>query len=61
MSAKRKFASEPASSKVISLTAYRETRARETPAPAELPSAPGEVGLYWRWLAVTGALWTFWW
>jgi hypothetical protein len=65
MRARRKFARPPASANVVSLAAFREARARaagSTAAAAAAISAPqDEVGLYWRWLALTGAIWTLWW
>jgi hypothetical protein len=65
MRAKRKFARQSVSANVVSLAAYREARTRATDtsaaAPAALRPAQSEIGLYWRWLALTGAMWTFWW
>jgi hypothetical protein len=65
MRAKRKFARQSASANVVSLAAYREARTRaadaSVAAPAALRPAQSEMGLYWRWLALTGAMWTFWW
>ena len=65
MRAKRKFARQPASANVVSLAAFREARAREAgatvAAAAAVPAQQTEIGLYWRWLALTGAMWTFWW
>jgi hypothetical protein len=65
MRAKRKFARRSVSANVVSLAAYREARTRATDAsaaaPAALRPAQSEIGLYWRWLALTGAMWTFWW
>jgi hypothetical protein len=65
MRSKRKFARQSVLANVVSLAAYREARTRATDAsaaaPAALPPAHSEMGLYWRWLALTGAMWTFWW
>jgi hypothetical protein len=68
MRAKRKFARQSVLANVVSLAAYREahTRAADATAaaPAALQPAQSEMGLldlYWRWLALTGAMWTFWW
>lgn len=65
MRAKYKFARQSVLADVVSLAAYREARTRaadaSAAAPASLRSAHGEIGLYWRWLALTGAMWTFWW
>jgi hypothetical protein len=65
MRAKRKFARQSASANVVSLAAYREAHARAADAAVAAPvaqrSAPSELGLYWRWLALTGAMWPFWW
>ena len=65
MRAKRKFARQSVSANVVSLTAYREARTRAADAsavaPAALRPAPSEMGPYWYWLALTGAIWTFWW
>jgi len=65
MRAKRNFGRQSAPANVVSLAAYREAHARAADAAvaasAALPSKPGEMGLYWRWLALSGAMWTFWW
>lgn len=65
MRAKRNFARQSVSTNVVSLAAYREARTRaadaSAAAPAALRPAPSEVGLYWHWLTLTGAMWTFWW
>ena len=65
MRAKRKFARQSGLANVVSLAAYREARTRaadaSAAAPAALRPAQSEIGLYWRWLALTGAMWTFWW
>jgi hypothetical protein len=65
MRAKRKCARQPASADVVSLAAFREARARAAgataAAPAVIPARQNEVGPYWRWLALTGAMWTLWW
>jgi hypothetical protein len=65
MRAKRKFARQSVSANVVSLAAYREARTgaanASAAAPAALRPAQSEIGLYWRWLALTGAMWTFWW
>ena len=65
MRAKCKFARQSALANVVSLAAYREARTRaadaSSAAPAALRPAQREIGLYWRWLALTGAMWTFWW
>lgn len=65
MRAKREFARQPASANVVSLAAFREARARAAgataAAAAAIPAQQDEIGLYWRWLALTGAMWTLWW
>lgn len=65
MRAKRKCARQPATANVVSLAAFREARSRAAgataAAPAAVPTRVNEVGLYWRWLALTGAIWTLWW
>ena len=65
MRAKCKFPRQSALANVVSLAAYREARTRaadaSAAAPAALRPAQSEMGLYWRWLALTGAMWTFWW
>lgn len=65
MRAKRKFARQSVLANVVSLDAYREARTgaanASAAAPAALRPAQSEMGLYWRWLALTGAMWTFWW
>jgi hypothetical protein len=65
MRAKRKFARQSDLANVVSLAAYREARTRAADAAAAaaaaLRPAQSEIGLYWRWLALTGAMWTFWW
>jgi len=65
MRAKRKFARQSGSPKVVSLLAYREARERaaaaSAPEPAALRPAQSGMGLYWRWFALSGAMWTFWW
>lgn len=58
MKPNRKMQSKPVPAEVISLEAYR--RARGMPAPAK-PDQDGVIAAYCRWLAVAGALWTFWW
>jgi hypothetical protein len=65
MRAKRKIARQSVSANVVSLAAYREARTGAADAAAAVPAAlrpaQGETGLYWRWLALTGAIWMFWW
>ena len=65
MKAKREFARQSVSANVVSLPAYREARTRAADAaaaaPVALQPAQREMGLYWRWLALAGAMWTFWW
>jgi hypothetical protein len=65
MRAERKCARQAASAKIVSLAAYREARtgaADASAAAAEaLPPAQSKMALYWRWLALIGAMWTFWW
>jgi hypothetical protein len=65
MRAKRKFARQSGLANVVSLAAYREARTHAADAaaaaPAALRPAQREIGLYWRWLALTDAMWTFWW
>jgi hypothetical protein len=65
MRAKRKFARQSVSANVVSLAAYREARTDAADASAVAPAAlrpvQSEIGLYWRWLALAGAMWTFWW
>ena len=65
MKTKRKFARQPASANVVSLAAVREARARASGAAvaahAALRPASSAIGLYCRWLALAGAMWTFWW
>ena len=56
MKTKRKVSPRPVAAQVISLEAYR--RARGAPAPRERDSV---ITAYCRWLALAGAVWTFWW
>lgn len=58
MKTKRKLEPRPMAAKVISLEAYR--RIRGAPAPAK-PDHDSVMTAYCRWLALVGALWTFWW
>ncbi|OGA43331.1 MAG: hypothetical protein A3G26_10890 [Betaproteobacteria bacterium RIFCSPLOWO2_12_FULL_65_110] len=64
MKPNRKVQRKQVSAEVISLAAYREAhRGREAEAAPE-PVGAGGVSLmdaYCRWLALAGALWTFWW
>ena len=65
MRAKRRCARQSATANVVSLAAYREARSSAAgvtaAAPAVVAARENEVGLYWRWLALTGAIWTLWW
>jgi len=63
MKAKRKPARRRFSAEVISLDEFRRWRvARPPAAPAAAVSpADGTQGFYFRWLALAGAWWTWWW
>ena len=58
MKTKRNVAPEPTVAQVISLEAYRRARGATAPAPLDRDDA---MAAYCRWLALVGALWTFWW
>lgn len=51
------------SAQVISLEEFRRSRITQPPpAPAaEVARAEGAPGLCFRWLALAGAWWTWWW
>ena len=64
MKPKRKARARPVSAQVISLAAYRESHRSPVPGPAQVPVAGGGVSVmeaYCRWIALAGAVWTFWW
>ena len=54
----RKVVPKPMVAQVISLQAYRRARGVPAPAPLEHDSM---MASYCRWLALAGAVWTFWW
>ena len=58
MKTKRKVAPGPTVAQVISLDAYRRARGAPVLVPLEPDSA---MVAYCRWLALVGAVWTFWW
>ena len=58
MKTKRMVAPRPMVAQVISLEAYRKARSVSAPAPLDHDSV---MAAYCRWLALAGALWTFWW
>ena len=58
MKTRRKVAPRLRAAQVISLEAYRRTRGLLVPAPLEHDSV---AAAYCRWLALAGAVWTFWW
>jgi hypothetical protein len=58
MKTNRKVQSNQVPAKVISLEAYRKVRGAPVPAPVEHDSV---MVAYCRWLALAGAVWTFWW
>jgi hypothetical protein len=58
MKTRRKAAPRRVVAQVISLEAYRRARGVPAPAPIEHDSV---VAAYCRWLALAGAVWTFWW
>jgi hypothetical protein len=60
MKTKRKAAPRPMVAQVISLEAYRRARGVPVPVPAPLEH-DSVVSAYCRWLALAGAVWTFWW
>jgi len=60
MKTKRKVQSKPVRAQVISLAAYREARREPVAGPAPLEHDSVMVAFY-RWLALAGAVWTFWW
>ena len=55
---KRKVSPRPMAAQVISLEAHRRARGLPAPVPRERDSV---ITAYCRWLALAGAVWTFWW
>ena len=55
---RRKVPPGPMAAQVISLEAYRRSRGLAAPAPMQRESV---ITAYCRWLALAGAVWTFWW
>jgi hypothetical protein len=58
MKPNRKVQANQAPAKVISLEAYRRARGATEPA---LPERDSVMDAYCRWLALTSAVWAFWW